>query len=171
MHLRPLLWQKIFTFSVVRNPWDRYLSLFFFHFNTGFRLRLGSDPSIQYTLGEVKPIFNHWLSQFLLFRKNVWEPAEAYLLDKDGNMIVDFVAKYENRRADLAYIGKKINYPKLGQEQKLVEFTPKAYHYSEYYDSELRDFVAEIAKWEIEKFNYSFEQPSAQAESRQGGGG
>ena len=99
------------------------------------------------------------------------KPAESYLLDEDGNMIVDFVAKYENRHADLAYIGKKINCPKLGQEQKLAEFTPKAYHYSEYYDSELRDFVAEIAKWEIEKFNYSFEQPSAQAESRQGGGG
>ena len=86
-------------------------------------------------------------------------------------MLVDFVAKYENRQAGLAYIGKKINCPKLGQEQKLVEFTPKAYHYSEYYDSELRDFVAEFAKWEIEKFNYSFDLPSAQAESRQGGGG
>ena len=97
--------------------------------------------------------------------------AEEWLLDKDGNMLVDFVAKYENRQADLAYIGKKINCPKLGQERKLVEFTPKAYHYSEYYDSELRDFVAEVAKWEIEKFNYSFELPSAQAESRQGGDG
>ena len=164
MNLGFPLWQKIFTFSIVRNPWDRYLSFFFYYFML--------EPSfrIQYNPDEVGPVFKRWMisktSKIFALKS-----AEEWLLDKDGNMLVDFVAKYENRQADLAYIGKKINCPKLGQERKLVEFLPKAYHYSEYYDSELRDFVAEIAKWEIEKFNYSFEQPSAQAESRQGGGG
>ena len=164
MSLGSPLWQKIFTFSIVRNPWDRYLSLFFYelHLNATFRM--------QYIPDDVRLVFKRWLTGQLPGHF-VLRPAEAYLLDEDGNMLVDFVAKYENRQAELAYIGKKIHCPKLGQEQRLVEFTPKAYHYSEYYDSELRDFVAEVAKWEIEKFNYSFEQPSAQAESRQWGGG
>ena len=164
MSLGSPLWQKIFTFSIVRNPWDRYLSLFFYHFKLEVSFRIQCIPD------EVGPVFKRWLI-YQLPRLFILKPAETYLLDKDGDMMVDFVAKYENRQSDLAYIGKKINCPKLGQEQKLIEFSPKAYHYSEYYDSELRDFVAEVAKWEIDKFNYSFEQPSAQAESRQGGGG
>ena len=150
MCLEPLLWQKIFTFSVIRNPWDRYLSLFFVYF------KLGSSSPIQHDPDKLGPIFKRWLTQ-VLPRIPTPISAEAYLLDEDGNMMVDFVARYENRQADLAYIGETINCPQLRREQKVAEFIPGVCHYSEYYDSELRDFVAEIAKWEIANFNYSFE--------------
>ena len=91
-----------------------------------------------------------------LTEKHRLVPIAEFLLDEDGDMIVNFVAKYENRQEDIAYIGEKINYPELGKSLHLRQYTPKKYHYSEYYDSESRDLVAEIARWEIEKFNYSF---------------
>ena len=82
------------------------------------------EPSfrIQYNPDEVGPVFRRWMIS-KTSKDFALKSAEEWLLDKDGNMLVDFVAKYENRQADLAYIGKKINCPKLGQERKLVEFT------------------------------------------------
>ena len=157
------LWQSIFTFSIVRNPWDRCLSFFLWDNNPrSFGYRSFPTPSA------VKQVFKNYLIQTLP-KLSVLGPAEAYLLDEDGNMIVNFVAKYENRRADLTYIGQKINFPEFGQKYSFGKKTSSKYHYSEYYDNELRDWVAEIAKWEIEKFNYSFDLPATQAESRQGG--
>ena len=157
MCLGDQLWQKIFTFSMVRNPWSWYLSYFFLHHKGMFGHIIFPSPIV------VKPMFGHWLAYILLEEKKEEKfsirPAREYLLDEDGNMIVDFVAKYENWQENLAYIGEKINYPEIGKKLPLIEHiehTQGEYHYSEYYDNESRDLVAEFAKWEIEKFNYSF---------------
>ncbi len=147
MFLGHQLWQRIFTFSIVRNPWSRYVSLFFFEVKRGnIPIHRGS-----------RLLFKNWLTQQILCKTPTFPPAEKYLLDEHGNMIVDFVAKYENREEDLAYIGQKINYPEFGKILYENKRTPERFHYSEYYDDELRDFVGEWAKWEIEKFNYSFD--------------
>ena len=84
-------------------------------------------------------------------------PIENYICDENGNILVDFVARFENLQEDIAYIAERINFPQLEKAYKDGKPTPSKYHYSEYYDNELRDLVAEIAKWEIEKFNYSFD--------------
>ena len=155
------LWQSIFTFSIVRNPWDRYLSFFLWD-NKPRSLGYRSLPPTD----AVKQVFKNWLTAC-----NV--PVSEYLLDEHGNILVDFVARYENRQEDLFHIGQKINFPEFGQKYSLGKKPSSKHHYSEYYDNELRDWVAEIAKWEIEKFNYSFDLPAMQGESRQerGGGG
>ena len=67
---------------------------------------------------------------------------------------MDFVGEYENRRADLAHVGKQIGFPEFGQSATLNR-NPE-YDYREYYDDELCEIVAEACRWEIERFNYLF---------------
>ena len=86
-----------------------------------------------------------------------YKPACHYLLDDSGELMVDFVAQYENRQKDLAYISNCIGCPELGtlriaERKSLLD----RYHYSEYYDTELCDIVAEVSRWEIEEYGYSF---------------
>ena len=92
-----------------------------------------------------------------LSNSRVYKPACDYLLDDSGELMVDFVAQYENRQKDMAYIGNRIGCPELGtlhiaKRKSLLD----RYHYSEYYDTELCDIVAEVSRWEIEKYGYSF---------------
>ena len=88
---------------------------------------------------------------------SIYKPACDYLLDDSGELMVDFVAQYENRQKDMAYIGNRIGCPELGtlhiaKRKSLLD----RYHYSEYYDTELCDIVAEVSRWEIEEYGYSF---------------
>ncbi len=102
-----------------------------------------------------------------------WRSANKLLCDEENTLLVDFVARYENRQEDLAYIGERIGFPELGkiihvnriinpELGKVVHIsnnlTKSEFHYSEYYDDEMRDKVAELCRWEIERFNYSFDK-------------
>ncbi len=78
------------------------------------------------------------------------------LCNEENKPLVNFIARYENRREDLAYVGEQIGLPGFGQSMALRR-TPSKYDYREYYDDELRDKVAAACRWEIERFNYTFD--------------
>ncbi len=138
------LWQRRFTFSVIRNPWERYVSLYIFH--CGMPL----SPS------QMRAPFKSVLFAKYRSRAQSWLPANKLLCDEENNLLVDFVARYENRREDLAHVGERIGFPELGESLKISTSASRS-HFREYYDDELRDKVAEISRWEIERFNYSFD--------------
>src|SRR6056297_2470192 len=93
----PEIFNRYFTFGFVRNPWDWQVSLYF------FILRRKRHP------------LHSLVSQFNTFDEYIkWRVYNKKLLQKDffsdydGNIIVDFIGKFENLAEDFEYIQKKI---------------------------------------------------------------
>jgi hypothetical protein len=136
--------QTYFKFSFVRNPWSRVVSLF--HRNEGVQMRdkmtfiefvnwieLATDTSVK-------------CNKFP--KKNM---LDFFKINNKVNM--DFIGKFENLQEDFNTICDKIGIPR----QKLPHRNKsKHQHYTEYYDDETKQIVAEKYAKDIEYFGYEF---------------
>ena len=142
------MWSNLFTFSIVRNPFDRAFSLY------NFLVKRNKIPgwSFKYfisVLGEVSGIP-------VVFKSNIHRYSAAdFLSDKKGNIIVSFVGKFENREQDLKKIASEIGVEALG-DVLLQKASPKKYHYSEFYDREMKEIIYKRFRKDIELFEYEF---------------
>ena len=154
VHMREILgqplWEDTFTFSLVRNPWDRLVSLHHYATAAGefprdlsFREFILQFKSPRYILRPSVHALPHY-----------HYGACDYLEDEQGELLVKFVGRYENRVQDLAFIARQINFPGLGQ--LFTQQISQRGHYSEYYDPETRDIVGCVYRDDIERFGYSF---------------
>ena len=82
-----------------------------------------------------------------------------YITDENGEIIVDFVGKYENLSCDISTVLKA-----LRLENRPLPHVNKSQHkhYSEYYTEETKDLVAERYSRDINLFGYKFEGLSQQ---------
>lgn len=135
-------YQQYYTFAVVRNPWDWQVSQYKFmkknpkHFQHQFIKKMTDfDEYIQWRCNyEVR------------FQKD-------YVCSEKGELIVNFVARFENLENDFpkicSNIGIKADLPRLNVSNN----TP----YQEFYTAETRDLVAKTFIKDIEYFEYEFE--------------
>ena len=130
---------KYFTFSFVRNPWDIMVSW--------YKFRKCRNLSFDKFLTEykIKNKYTYWLPETLY--------QTDFLLDENDNPLVDFIGRFENLQQDFNIICDKIGIPhqKLPHKNKT-----KHKHYTEYYDDETRQIVAEKFAKDIEYFGYEF---------------
>ena len=147
------LWERIFTFTFIRNPWDRMVSLFH------YMKEQGNLPE--------EVVFRDYVLQFNTPRYMLKSHAHSYhayyyglseyVVDSDDNVIVDYIGRYENRMEDIRAISDKISCQDLGNLcLQRIERSHK--HYSEYYDDETKDVISRVFKRDIEMFEYSFQQ-------------
>jgi hypothetical protein len=148
-------WNKIFTFTVVRNPWDRTCSMYHYRKRIGDINPEWSFQDYVFELAKAKHDTQYFEYHGYRFG------ACDYILGDNGEVIVDFVAKYENRVHDLKIIASRLGLEveDFG-ELKILEAKPKGVHYSEFYDSEMQNIVGEVYSKDIELFNYSFDDES-----------
>lgn len=145
-------WTRMFTFSFVRNPWDRVASLYAYRIRkctlpegTGFRA---------YVRGFLAPedVRAHATHNYHGF----YYGALDYLVDETDQVIVDFVGRYENRHEDIAHVADRIGCPGLGTLH-IQRAQPPDAHYSHLYDDELVEIVGRIFARDAEVFGYEFE--------------
>ena len=142
-------WKNLFTFTLVRNPWDRMWSLF------NYRKQVNELPS------------NRSFDQYLNFFYNLPESNESpfgysgyhlqsadYLVDQHGKIIVDFVGRYETRKHDLLYVSERCNCPGLGKLHLQSSANPLSYR--EHYNAKTKAMVSELCQKDIELFDYQF---------------
>ena len=147
------LWENVFTFTFVRNPWDRMVSLFH------YRKEVGSIPK-GISFRDYVLQFN--TPRYLLKGHAYSSPVYyygllEYIVDSDNNVIVDFIGRYENRTEDLRTIANRISCPEL--DNICLQNTNKSNtHYSEYYDDDTKDVISRVFEKDIDMFEYSFEQ-------------
>ena len=84
-------WDRIFTFTIVRNPWDRIYSIY------NYRLGKNGIPDDltfrDYVLAMDKPDSDTGLFRYHGFRYG----SSDYVLDENNEIIVDHIARYEKR--------------------------------------------------------------------------
>ena len=140
--------KNYFTFTFVRNPWERFLSEYFYI--KKFK-GCGCDD-----FDKKFPTFKHFVKNNGI--KCCWYahdyPQIDFVFNANQNKLTNFVGRCEDMQYDFDYVCGKIGIPKI----ELPHRNPtKHKHYSEYYDDETRSIVAEKYAKDIEYFGYEFE--------------
>ncbi|WAJ70692.1 sulfotransferase family 2 domain-containing protein [Catenovulum adriaticum] len=159
-HIRKDKFEAYFKFSFVRNPWSRIVSEYNYrdyHKKLSFKEFLieGLPDKSSYS-----DAYRHLLPQY------------DFLHDDSGNLIVDFVGKFEQLQTDFDYVCDQLGFhdselphinssKKKSRLQKILSFefkksNDKRKHYTEYYDEESKKIVEDMYLKDIETFAYQF---------------
>jgi hypothetical protein len=142
-------WLESHKFTFVRNPFDRAVSSWKFG---GWKPRYAWKCSFAEF---VKRIQSWDLENPKTWNERSWHCCSQYahLINEDGDLLVDFIGRFENLQEDFNIVCDKIGIP----HQELPHHNKtKHKHYTEYYDDETRQIVAEKYAKDIEYFNYEF---------------
>ena len=143
---------RYFKFTIVRNPWDRTAS--FYRFLGYDRWCSFSRFVRSYLPGKVEN--NHW---FFL-------PQVDYLYRNGGQLLVDFVGRYESLTKDFATACQHLNIaaaelPHANNRQKKGPgfkqwLRRRPVPYTQMYDSRTRSIVAKLYEADVDAFKYVF---------------
>ena len=154
-------WNADFKFGFVRNPWDRLVSWW----SMIDQLRPAFDAGASLNSFQTMVLRNtRDFTDFVRLEasvvdtdgtKSVQRSQKEYLSDTSGNLIVDFVGRFERLENDLNAaladrIGRRLDLKRVNAS--------KHAHYSTYYSSELAEEVGRRCRQDIEAFGYRFER-------------
>lgn len=145
LHVRPLLgerkWADYFKFCFVRNPFDRLVSLYFYH-----RQRIPTTHPLASQL-----TFDDWLLGG--GAGSALRLMTDFVTDESGNLILDFIGRYENLASDFRTVCGQ-----LGIKAELpYDNSTRRDHYSNYYSDRTRNEVERLFAEDLERFDYTFE--------------
>lgn len=151
---------QMHTFAFVRNPWERLVSeyqyrKYSFSFKD-FLFKYFPKPDDD-DYDNAKDAYRHIMPQY------------QFICDQHGEVMVDFVGKFESLESDFSEVskiitGQPLELPHKNQTstkgiKKMINSlnlnTSKS-HYSTFYDNESREFVAEMYEKDIVLFGYEF---------------
>ena len=141
------IFSKYFKFSFVRNPWDKMVSQ--------YNYTIAKRPDLMRHIGITESTsFKDYINHVIVAKLHVqWDHQYKFLYDGNGKLLVDFIGRFENFQEDFDIVCDKIKIPR----QKLPHTKKsKREHYTEYYDDETRQIVAEKYAKDIEYFGYEF---------------
>ncbi|MTI28059.1 sulfotransferase family 2 domain-containing protein, partial [Fulvivirga kasyanovii] len=147
------IWDTYFKFAFVRNPWERAMSDYFW---------MMKDRKVQGTFldylmkkGEFAPYTS--MPGRKSYRGDHLLPQHEFIYDKEENLMVDFVGRFENLTQDFKVVCDKlgISTKKLPHLKKNKE---KRVHYSQFFTPHEKDLVSQVYYKDIELFNYQFEK-------------
>lgn len=141
--------ENYYSFSFVRNPWDRFVSAY--HYVCQRRPHITSVTSHQ-SFSDFAKAFASDPEEYQKIR--YFRPQVPYLVDTDGALAVDFVGRLENFEGDLQKV-----LGKLGIRRKIIRHRKKSARadYRQYFSAKEKDAIAEAYARDIEYFDYKFE--------------
>ena len=148
------IWNTYYKFSFVRNPFDWVASWYFYRQRENFKNNKNRHHT--YT-GDIS------FSDFVRNDKEWPNTQLEFLANDSGNILVDFIGRYENLDSDFNYICKKINIPCI--KLPSLNMAGKKFKPSELYDDELIALVEERDGEIIKKFDY---KPDYKVNTRKG---
>ena len=143
-----LRWKNRYKFSVIRNPWDKIVSLFAYRVQTN-----------QTDLQAIPISFDEWVHKVFVEKDptyydkpKMFMPQKEWVCNGSGDLLVDHLCRFENLSDDFTMVCKH-----LGKTATLGRF--KASNrgpYEEYYTSKTRRIITDAFKSDIHTFTYTF---------------
>ena len=147
-------YKNYFSFSFVRNPWDRLVSTFFFLKSGGHHKNdMSAYSKYMKTHSEsfkefiIEKFNNEAINQVIHLK------PQHHWICKNDQVCVDFLGKTESLQNNVNELCSALNIESI-ELRHLNQSTHK--HYAEYYDNETREIVAEKYARDIEYFGYKF---------------
>tara|TARA_R110002167_G_scaffold366019_1_gene592663 strand:+ start:205 stop:807 length:603 start_codon:yes stop_codon:yes gene_type:complete len=137
-------WDEYFKFTFVRNPWSRAVSMYVFRGRKTINEISIAFPGLGQWIVDCSP------ENFRKYLKHKPYTTGRQMIYVNG---CDFVGKIENLQQDFNTVCDKVGIP---QQQVPHKNKTKHKHYTEFYDNETRELVAEKYAEEIEYFGYKF---------------
>lgn len=159
--------KEYFKFSFVRNPWDRLVSEYKYRNHDQL---MSFKEFVLYNL-PTKNLYSDNYRHIL--------PQYDFLHDESGNLLVDFVGRFENLQTDFDYVCSKLNITnsalpfinssnkptsQLGKVKNFIQIKnvgtakekSKNKGYISYYDRNTRKIIEQIYRNDIDTFGYQF---------------
>jgi len=156
--------QQYFKFTFVRNPWDRFISLWFkfkeepklqTQFNGLFDLHLDTD------FKEPQELLRYLL---LAHKKGLLLPRwfktqYEYVHDQNLRVLINYIGQYEKFQFCFDFLCDRIDVPHKvlpWSEEKHRRHNKEKKHYKDYYDNFMINAIAEIYYNDIRTWHYAF---------------
>lgn len=149
------LLHSYFTFTIVRNPWDRILSAYLF-------LKKGGASSKDREWGErhlsrydsFDSFVKGWVTPNNIHSYLHFQPQYQFIRLHGDLPAVDFVGRFENLEQDFITIRDRLE---LEVDLPSLNRNKSRRPYSEYYTEESAEIVRHVYQKDVTFFNYSFE--------------
>jgi hypothetical protein len=153
-------WRDFYKFAFVRNPWDRLVSWWSMVDGLRPRFEAGEAPNAfqRYVLDRAKTF-----EEFLVNcgdeisdadgRKYIFRNQIDYLSDESGEVIVDFIGRFERLQDDMDQVSNRI-----GMDRVVLPRVNRSEHksYRAYYTQETAALVADRYRRDLDVFGYRF---------------
>jgi len=165
------IWDEYFTFTFVRNPWDWFVSQYFWNHKPGpiSKKKLVLDPFTTFQeyqrksekwallkdLDQFSPEDIHETYELLRQYRGIYQADSLfqyhYVYSPEGNELIDFVGRFENINSDFQLIAERI-----GIDVSLPHRNSTSHRdYRAYYTPETVGLIETIYKKDIAAFDYA----------------
>tara|TARA_B100000287_G_scaffold363821_1_gene357737 strand:- start:482 stop:1120 length:639 start_codon:yes stop_codon:yes gene_type:complete len=146
------IWDDYFTFTIIRNPWDMFVSHFEWDvhvYNESAKLGKLQKPRREFIVEKCGSDFTTYIEKGS--QKPKWF---KFHIQKEFSQNVQYYARFENLQQDFEKICSIIKVtPGILPHKKKIKDRP---HYTEYYNDKTRKIVEELFQPDIDHFNYKF---------------
>ena len=138
-------WRRYFKFAFVRNPWSRLVSWY------NMCIERPSNAFMWYVKANARTFDDFLNMTDGPAAKTVYNQVD-YVSDDQGELLVDFVGRFETMAADFAHVCERLEINV--SLERLNASSPVDYR--AYYDERTRQVVAERFQRDIKAFGYEF---------------
>jgi len=145
--------KEYFTFTIVRNPWDRLYSAYEFLEKGGINIH--DKNAYQIHLSQFKDFEDfvlNGLTENILSEITHFIPQSEFICDNKGNIMLDYVGRFEDLNKSVDTLNKRLNLNVMITHHN----TNEKVSYTEVYTEQMIDKVSDIYKIDIELLNYNF---------------
>lgn len=162
-------WDEYFKFTIVRNPWDQFVSYYYYNFCAdwpgGQKTKRGSlrnrylfwRAQRNYETGRHKENIEFSLKKALPFARRMTEMPMFYFIDSGGGY-ADYVIRFENLQKDFDEVCRLLGIRGGALPRTKSRFRPEGDDYRNYYTSHSRTYIASKCWRLIDTFGYRFDE-------------
>ncbi len=152
-------WDEYFKFTIVRNPWHRYASLYVWSQNTFAKLDMEDYNKLSKLDQATYNAYNKWFNRLNFDQKRILRflinhnPSQDYFFLINNKNAMNYTGRMENIHAELEHFSHTVGIKDVKTEHQQKS---KPYEYKDFYDQELIDLVAKKEEYTIDNFSYQY---------------